>query len=186
MIAEADALAGRRLVKSAEAFRTISEVAGELDIPPHVLRFWESRFPQVRPLKRGGGRRYYRPEDVDLLRAIRGLLYNEGYTIRGVQKLLKENRVRSAVQLAQRVRAAADEEAAIELQRALPAAAHAERRDERQGALPLLPPVATQGGQARLDPATIAELDGLATELERTRDLLRDALGALAQLRRPE
>jgi len=76
--------------KSAAAFRTISEVASELDVPQHVLRFWETKFSQVRPLKRGGGRRYYRPEDVDLLRRIRGLLYDDGYTIKGVQKLLRE------------------------------------------------------------------------------------------------
>ncbi len=78
--------------KSAAAFRTISEVAGELDVAQHVLRFWESKFPQVRPLKRGGGRRYYRPEDVDLLRQIRSLLYDEGYTIKGAQKLLRSQR----------------------------------------------------------------------------------------------
>jgi DNA-binding transcriptional MerR regulator len=80
---------GARAGKSAAAFRTISEVAGELDVAQHVLRFWESKFPQVRPLKRGGGRRYYRPEDVDLLRQIRSLLYEQGYTIKGAQKLLK-------------------------------------------------------------------------------------------------
>jgi DNA-binding transcriptional MerR regulator len=81
-----------RAGKSAAAFRTISEVAGELDVAQHVLRFWESKFPQVRPLKRGGGRRYYRPEDVDLLRQIRSLLYEEGYTIKGAQKLLRSQR----------------------------------------------------------------------------------------------
>ncbi len=80
--------------KSAAAFRTISEVAAELDLPQHVLRFWESRFTQVRPLKRGGGRRYYRPEDIELLRAIRELLYDDGYTIKGVQKLLRGGGVR--------------------------------------------------------------------------------------------
>jgi DNA-binding transcriptional MerR regulator len=84
--------AGARPPKSAAAFRTISEVAGELDVAQHVLRFWESKFPQVRPLKRGGGRRYYRPEDVDLLRQIRSLLYEEGYTIKGAQKLLRGQR----------------------------------------------------------------------------------------------
>ncbi len=78
--------------KSAAAFRTISEVAHELDVAQHVLRFWESKFPQVKPLKRGGGRRYYRPEDVELLRRIRALLYDEGYTIKGVQKLLRTRR----------------------------------------------------------------------------------------------
>jgi DNA-binding transcriptional MerR regulator len=78
--------------KSAAAFRTISEVSEELDVPQHVLRFWEGKFSQVRPLKRGGGRRYYRPEDIDLLRRIRDLLYSEGYTIKGVQRLLREGR----------------------------------------------------------------------------------------------
>jgi DNA-binding transcriptional MerR regulator len=78
------------LEKAPDAFRTISEVADEIDVPQHVLRFWESRFPQIRPMKRGGGRRYYRPEDVDLLRGVRHLLYGEGYTIRGVQRILRE------------------------------------------------------------------------------------------------
>lgn len=80
--------------KSPEAFRTISEVADELDLPQHVLRFWETRFGQIKPMKRGGGRRYYRPEDVNLLRGIRHLLYGEGYTIKGVQRILKEQGVR--------------------------------------------------------------------------------------------
>src|SRR5690625_4515343 len=80
--------------KSAAAFRTISEVSRELDIPQHVLRFWETKFSQVRPLKRGGGRRYYRPEDIELLRRIQGLLYDDGYTIKGVQRLLREGRKR--------------------------------------------------------------------------------------------
>lgn len=80
--------------KGPDAFRTISEVAEDLDIPQHVLRFWETRFAQIKPLKRGGGRRYYRPDDVDLLRGIRHLLYGEGYTIKGVQRILKEEGVR--------------------------------------------------------------------------------------------
>jgi DNA-binding transcriptional MerR regulator len=79
-----------RPAKSAAAFRTISEVAQELDVPQHVLRFWETKFTQVKPLKRGGGRRYYRPEDVVLLRRIRQCLYQDGYTIKGVQRLLRE------------------------------------------------------------------------------------------------
>jgi DNA-binding transcriptional MerR regulator len=78
------------LDKAPDAFRTISEVADDLDIPQHVLRFWETRFAQIKPMKRSGGRRYYRPDDVDLLRGIRRLLYSEGYTIRGVQRILKE------------------------------------------------------------------------------------------------
>lgn len=81
----------RRGGKSATAFRTISEVASELDLPQHVLRFWETKFPLIRPLKRGGGRRYYRPEDLVLLRRIRDLLYRDGYTIKGVQKLLRQD-----------------------------------------------------------------------------------------------
>jgi len=83
--------------KSEDAFRTISEAAEDLDLPQHVLRFWETRFPQIRPLKRGGGRRYYRPDDVELLRAIRHLLYNDGYTIKGVQRMLKERGVRAVL-----------------------------------------------------------------------------------------
>jgi DNA-binding transcriptional MerR regulator len=79
--------------KAPEAFRTISEVAEEINVPQHVLRFWESRFAQIKPMKRGGGRRYYRPDDVDLLRGVRHLLYGEGYTIRGVQRILREEGV---------------------------------------------------------------------------------------------
>jgi len=77
--------------KSPDAFRTISEVAEDLDLPQHVLRFWETRFTQIKPMKRGGGRRYYRPQDVDLIKGIRHMLYDQGYTIKGVQKLLREN-----------------------------------------------------------------------------------------------
>jgi DNA-binding transcriptional MerR regulator len=80
--------------KSPEAFRTISEAADELDLPQHVLRFWETRFSTIKPLKRGGGRRYYRPEDVLLLKGIRHLLYDQGFTIKGVQKILKDQGVR--------------------------------------------------------------------------------------------
>ena len=78
-------------IKSPEAFRTISEVSEYLSLPQHVLRFWETKFVQIKPIKRGGGRRYYRPEDIELLKGIKYLLYNDGYTIRGVQKVIKEN-----------------------------------------------------------------------------------------------
>jgi DNA-binding transcriptional MerR regulator len=88
------------LDKAPDAFRTISEVAEELDIPQHVLRFWETRFAQIKPMKRSGGRRYYRPDDVDLLKGIRRLLYGEGYTIRGVQRILKEHGIKSVQGLA--------------------------------------------------------------------------------------
>jgi DNA-binding transcriptional MerR regulator len=94
-VSEADAAKSK---KSATAFRTISEVAEDLDVPQHVLRFWETKFSQVRPLKRGGGRRYYRPEDVELIKTIHHLLYTEGYTIKGVQKLLKERGKAKVVQ----------------------------------------------------------------------------------------
>jgi DNA-binding transcriptional MerR regulator len=93
-----DPSSNRRQAKSAAAFRTISEVASELAVPQHVLRFWESKFSQIRPLKRGGGRRYYRPEDVTLLRRIRQCLYDDGYTIKGVQRLLREGQLRPAEQ----------------------------------------------------------------------------------------
>ena len=98
---------GATAVKSPEAFRTIREVSEALEVPQHVLRFWETKFPQVRPLKRGGGRRYYRPEDVVLLRRIRSLLHAERYTVRGVQKLLRERDPKAFVS-----RAAAAEEIA--------------------------------------------------------------------------
>lgn len=90
---------GQSVEKAADAFRTISETAEDLDLPQHVLRFWETRFSQIRPMKRGGGRRYYRPDDIDLLRGIRYLLYGEGYTIKGVQRILKEQGVRFVMEV---------------------------------------------------------------------------------------
>ena len=86
----------RRNGKSRSAYRTISEVSNEIDVPAHVLRFWETKFLQIKPLKRGGGRRYYRPEDVTLLKTIRQFLYSDGYTIRGVQRLLKDGLIKAA------------------------------------------------------------------------------------------
>ena len=91
----------RSTKKSAAAFRTISEVAAELNVPQHVLRFWETRFIQIKPMKRGGGRRYYRPEDIALLMEIRSLLYDDGYTIKGVQKLFRDGGLKK--QLSQRM-----------------------------------------------------------------------------------
>jgi DNA-binding transcriptional MerR regulator len=105
-----------RLRKAAGAFRTISEVADELHIPQHVLRFWETKFPQVKPLKRGGGRRYYRPDDISLLRRISDLLYIQGYTIKGVQRLLREGGGRLADNIPP---ATEDERAAAEAERDL-------------------------------------------------------------------
>lgn len=144
----------RRLEKSPAAFRTISEVAEELDVPQHVLRFWESKFPQVRPLKRGGGRRYYRPEDVDLLGRIRQLLYKDGYTIKGVQRLMREG----ALKAKREAHEADAEEAGAE---ALDAAA------DTAADLPLGP----------LDAAARAELQGLLAELLALRADLRRLTG---------
>ena len=120
---------GRAAGKSVSAFRTISEVSTELDVPQHVLRFWESKFTQLRPLKRGGGRRYYRPEDVTLLRRIHGLLYREGYTIKGVQRVLRTPRKVDGDDTAPEMRAAASE--AVTSVASPPAAPRPERnRDE--------------------------------------------------------
>ncbi len=115
--------ASRRPVKSEAAFRTISEVSEDLDVPQHVLRFWESKFAQIKPLKRGGGRRYYRPEDVVLLGHIRDLLYRDGYTIRGVQKLLREPGSRGRIE-------AGETEPAIEAEAAEPAEEMVSEHDE--------------------------------------------------------
>jgi len=131
--------------KSAAAFRTIAEVAGDLDLPAHVLRFWESKFPQIKPLKRRGGRRYYRPEDVSLLRRIRSLLYTEGYTIKGVQRLLREGG------------------------RALPAGADGLGDDE-----PALPPSQPDQELTGAEPVSRDTLRAVLAELEDLRALLRD------------
>src|SRR5271163_1376171 len=101
MILSAPAAASAPIEKGPEAYRTIREVADAMDLPQHVLRFWETRFPQIRPLKRAGGRRYYRPDDIERLRLIRRLLYDEGYTIKGVQKLFKEQGIQALSNAAQ-------------------------------------------------------------------------------------
>ncbi|MCG8360394.1 MAG: MerR family transcriptional regulator [Kiloniellales bacterium] len=134
--------------KSAAAFRTISEVSDELNVPQHVLRFWETKFTQVRPLKRAGGRRYYRPEDIDLLRRIRDLLYAEGYTIKGVQRLLREGGLKA-------------EEAPSPAVEPTPANAPVE-------------PVPSRGG---LSPQQRDTLEGLLGELQEMRALLRRSGG---------
>ena len=118
------------MAKSPDAFRTISEVAADLDVPQHVLRFWETKFSQIKPLKRAGGRRYYRPEDVDLLRGIRVLLYTDGFTIKGVQKVFRDQGVRAV--------AAAGRSKANGARAALPASL------AQAPALPLEPPPAAQ------------------------------------------
>ena len=154
----------RRGDKSAAAFRTISEVAAELDVPQHVLRFWESKFTQVKPLKRGGGRRYYRPEDIELLRSIRGLLYGDGYTIRGVQKLLREGGVK--LLLGGNVRAGADGIGAKAGAKSAPrggaASAGSQKRD---------------GGGGGLDDGRRREIASVLDELTALRKILDDRKG---------
>jgi DNA-binding transcriptional MerR regulator len=152
----------RRVEKSADAFRTISEVADELEVPQHVLRFWETKFAQIRPLKRGGGRRYYRPEDIDLLRAIRGLLYDKGYTIKGVQKLIREGGLKLA-----------DGAAPVEFPAAAPDegdAAPEAPRSQVGGDLPLF--------RANLSEGQVREVKAIKHELAELRDRLRRALEA--------
>jgi len=143
--------------KAPGAFRTISEVATELDVPQHVLRFWESKFSQIRPMKRGGGRRYYRPEDVNVIRQIQNLLYNQGYTIRGVQKLLKENRGVVINRISTAPAAVAAAEAAV----------------EKVGSLGLAVP--SQAKASGLSAKKREELEGLLIELKALRDLLRQS-----------
>lgn len=167
----------RRSGKSDSAFRTISEVADELDVPQHVLRFWESKFPQVKPLKRGGGRRYYRPDDVALLRRIRDLLYSEGYTIKGVQKLLREGGHKD-------VAAAGKPEAEAEAEAELPLRGDddndqseflelddGEEADDTAELDALVEEVAP--APARFSAETRQELKSLLTELEQLRGLLQ-------------
>ena len=162
----------RRVEKSAQAFRTISEVATELDVPQHVLRFWESKFTQVRPLKRGGGRRYYRPEDIDLLRRIRTLLYEDGYTIKGVQRLLKEGRGRLP---AQRLDLAA--ESALESLRIVSARAEAMAGGVRQPLPRTGPqPSTTTPRAAVLDLHNRREIESVLEDLEQALTQLRSTL----------
>lgn len=170
--------AARRVEKAAGAFRTISEVADDLEVPQHVLRFWETKFPQIKPMKRGGGRRYYRPEDVDLLRAIRGLLYDQGYTIKGVQKLIREGALRLGAELS-------DAEA---LGLAVEVAGNGHAGEDGPAAASD-PSLAAKIGQAQsmldlplfkaatLDERQIREVKAITSELEELRDRLRKVLG---------
>jgi DNA-binding transcriptional MerR regulator len=163
--------------KSPEAFRTISEVATELDVPHHVLRFWESRFAQIRPVKRAGGRRYYRPEDIDLLRGIRALLYTDGYTIKGVQKILREQGVRYVAELGrQEPRARARKAPPVETPDK-PRYARAAIARVQEAHVDLLSPVAVQPeldktARMKLE-ALLRELTMLKTELHAARERAR-------------
>ena len=170
----------RRVEKAAGAFRTISEVADDLEVPQHVLRFWETKFPQIKPMKRGGGRRYYRPEDVDLLRAIRGLLYDQGYTIKGVQKLIREGALRLGAD-------GAELDAIGGAEAALAAAMGNGHGDDAE--LAGDPTLAAKVGQtqamldlplfkaAALDERQVREVKAITEELEELRDRLRRILG---------
>lgn len=171
--------------KSSSAFRTISEVAEELAVPKHVLRFWEGKFSQLRPMKRGGGRRYYRPEDVDLLRGIRWLLYDDGYTIKGVQRILRGNGVRfvkecwrgdgSAIEPPVKIPDLA-EEAASEARRGKQTAAQTgAHRPKSNIKVPAFTAVDDddEADEVQLAPEHRVALIAMLKELEECRDMLR-------------
>jgi DNA-binding transcriptional MerR regulator len=153
------------LDKAPEAFRTISEVADELEVPKHVLRFWEAKFAQLKPMKRGGGRRYYRPEDVALLRGIRFLLYNDGYTIRGVQKILREHGPRFVMDYR---RIAEEDEQDVARHEIPDIAAEAAKSGATLGR-----PLPEE--QPSLDAGKLGALTALIDEIETCRRLLADA-----------
>jgi DNA-binding transcriptional MerR regulator len=169
--------------KSPDAFRTISEVAAELEVPQHVLRFWESRFNQIKPVKRAGGRRYYRPDDVDLLRGIQALLYVDGLTIRGVQKILKERGSRHVTQIGRGKEPAPFTRAAEKLAeqkpeakkpsshlRAVPSPMSLPFFDAPESAPAPVPTRAGLAGQERVKlKALLGELEGLKKKLNRAR-----------------
>jgi DNA-binding transcriptional MerR regulator len=175
--------AGRqRPRKTADAFRTISEVADELHVPQHVLRFWETKFPQVRPLKRGGGRRYYRPEDVLLLRRVADLLYTQGYTIKGVQRLLREG----GGSLQENIPPASPEERqAAEVERVQAAA---DKPEPPLLSMPVLSPVqasplpSVSPAPKVVVPVSASQIKA-TVETERLRSLLKETLEALEKLR---
>ena len=168
---EIDPAIRMRSKKAPNAFRTISEVADDLHIPQHVLRFWETKFPQVRPLKRGGGRRYYRPDDIDLLRRIADLLYTQGYTIKGVQRLLREG----GGQLSDNIPPpTADERAEAEAEKATLTVAVPPLAS---GALELVPP------PARAQLARAGGRQNQEARQEDLRELLQEALHELEAIR---
>ncbi|HQT64994.1 MAG: hypothetical protein B7Z75_09720 [Acidocella sp. 20-57-95] len=176
-----------RTRKSADAFRTISEVADELHVPQHVLRFWETKFPQVRPLKRGGGRRYYRPEDVLLLRRVADLLYTQGYTIKGVQRLLREGGGALHEDIPP---ASAEERLAAEVERKLAPEPEMTRKPTETapqlsmpGLLPADPEQPVRSDNLRPAQARVLVRQKADPEAERLRALLGDTLQALEQLR---
>jgi DNA-binding transcriptional MerR regulator len=167
-----------KLKKAAGAFRTISEVADELHIPQHVLRFWETKFPQVKPLKRGGGRRYYRPDDITLLRRISDLLYIQGYTIKGVQRLLREGGGKLSDDIPP---ATPDERAEAQEEHEPPVS-----DDELQLPMPSVNPPSPGGAARPATPPPAREVEPLSTgerEAERLRTVLAHTLRELEALR---
>lgn len=183
--------AARRRSKSPQAFRTISEVADELQIPQHVLRFWESRFPQIKPLKRGGGRRYYRPEDIALLRRIGDLLYVQGYTIKGVQRLLRDGGEGEGLDMAKDASADGPElDTAAELGMGEPGEGPAPaapqlalfQKPEGRGRAAPRRKVAPKAEASAEPPDATQDADDAQAELARLRSLLREAAQDLASL----
>jgi len=174
--------------KAPDAFRTISEVAETLDVPQHVLRFWETRFSQIRPMKRAGGRRYYRPQDVDLLRGIRTLLYDEGYTIKGVQKILREHGVAHVIAIGR-----GELQVAVPAARTLPGAEAMEKSITKNDyATPASAASAANNARSTSTPATDASDASAAAPqtaavqaglTEEDRKLLNQALAELAEAR---
>lgn len=151
--------------KSADAFRTISEVADELDVPKHVLRFWEIKFPHIRPMKRGGGRRYYRPEDLELLSGIRTLLHADGYTIKGVQKILKEHG-------AEHVKAYGRGEVAVSAGQQI-SAAKAKAKSKTKSRLKAVTRAPDVGPLANLSATHVQAIESAVRQLEECRKLLK-------------
>jgi DNA-binding transcriptional MerR regulator len=154
--------------KAADAFRTISEAASELDVPQHVLRHWEEVFGQIRPMRRAGGRRYYRPIEIDILRGVRVLLYDQRFTTRGVQKIFKDNGAKYIAEIG-RLAAAGE---AIALRPIF---------DEDDADRAVAPPV--EDMPANADPAYAARLEGMLEKLERAQRSLDDAIAAIEAIR---
>lgn len=172
--------------KAPDAFRTISEVAEDLAVPQHVLRFWESRFTQIKPMKRAGGRRYYRPDDVDLLRGIHHLLYGEGYTIRGVQRILKEQGVKFVEQVwqpgaEQPAHFAADDDEAPPRRRLVVQSSRTHEDADDEGENEEEPVTAAPVPRPRASPdaarETLRKLQSALFELGECRRLLDEAMG---------
>lgn len=164
------------VAKAAEAFRTISEASSELDVPQHVLRHWEEAFGQIRPMRRAGGRRYYRPVDIDVLRGVRVLLYNQRYTTKGVQKIFRDNGVKYVAELG-RMAAAGQE---IELRPLLNEEADDRENGTPESAAPDNAPLQLGADDiASLPPALQKKLESLLQRLERAQQALDDAIVAI-------